>query len=87
MTKKLENMTQEERWAHFDKMREKEREDRQKRLEKLTDEQREAISQMKKACESIMSAYQEMYHPNWSDIVQLDDAMRNFNYQLNQERD
>lgn len=86
-TECYEQMTQEERWEHFDKMREKERQDRQKRLDHLTDEQREAISEMKKACESIMTSYYEMYHPNWVDIVDLDRALSSFKYQLNQERD
>jgi hypothetical protein len=63
------------------------REERQQRLDHLSDEQREAISDIAKACEVIMSAYQEMYHPNWEDIVDLDRALSSFNYQLNQERD
>jgi len=63
------------------------REERQERLDHLTDEQREAISEMKKACESIMTSYYEMYHPNWVDIVDLDRALSSFKYQLNQERD
>ena len=63
------------------------REERQERLDHLTDEQREAISEMKKACESIMTSYYEMYHPNWVDIVDLDRALSSFKYQLNQDRD
>lgn len=63
------------------------REERQERLDHLTDEQREAISEMKKACESIMTSYYEMYHPNWVDIVDLDRALSSFKYQLNQEQD
>lgn len=63
------------------------REERQQRLDHLTDEQREAISEMKKACESIMTSYYDMYHPNWIDIVDLDRALSSFKYQLNQERD
>ena len=67
------------------------REERQDRLDHLSDEQREAISDMAKACQEIMTSYYEMYHPNWEvlhvDIEDLDRALRSFKYQLNQERD
>ena len=53
-TKKLHNMTTDERIAHFEKEREKERIRRRNRIGKLSIEQRAAVIEVNKLVDSIL---------------------------------
>ena len=54
MAKKLHNMTTDERIAHFEKEREKERIRRRNRIGKLSIEQRAAVIEVNKLVDSIL---------------------------------
>ena len=54
MTKKLHNMTTDERIAHFEKEREKERIRRRNRIGKLSIDQRAAVIEVNKLLDSIL---------------------------------
>ena len=77
--KKLENMNEDERIEFWRNERLSAQKDRQELIEALTDGQKEAIKEMSRAAEDIMSAYREMWHPNWQDIVKFDEALHAFN--------
>lgn len=83
--KKLENMNEDERFEHYQNVREMEKQDRQERIDNLTEGQQEAIKDLSKAINTIMISYQEMCHPSFGDIIELDNALWAFNRQLNQE--
>lgn len=83
--KLVENMTDEERIVYWQQEREREKQERQDRLDHLSNEQRAAIKRMKEAVATVMMAYHEMCHPSFGDIVELDNALWAYNRELNQE--
>ncbi len=54
MTKKLEDMTDDERTAHWKKVREEEQQDRQDKVNQLSVEQREAVVMLFKQLDDIL---------------------------------
>lgn len=83
--KLVENMTDEERAQHWHNERAKAKEARQERLDCLDADQLAAIKRMKEALAPVMMSYHEMCHPSYGDIVELDNALYDFNRELNQE--
>ena len=81
--KKIENMTDDERIEHWRRERIAAEKQRQELIDALSDGQREALKEMSRAAEDIMTSYREMWHPNWQDIVRLDEALSTFNSQFN----
>jgi hypothetical protein len=88
MAKKLQNMTQDERIAYWENIREKERINRRNRIAKLTMEQRAAVININKLLDTILET---ALYPDMGgikavtayDLQELSDAMDALQYQFN----
>ena len=88
MAKKLENMTQDERIAYWENIREKERINRRNRIAKLTMEQRAAVINLNKLLDTVLDV---ALYPDMGgikavtayDLQELSDAMDALQYQFN----
>ena len=88
MAKKIENMTQDERIAYFENVREKERINRRNRIAKLTMEQRAAVININKLLDTVLET---ALYPDMGgikavtayDLQELSDAMDALQYQFN----
>ena len=88
MAKKLQNMTQDERIAYWENIREKERINRRNRIAKLTMEQRAAVININKLLDTVLEA---ALYPDMGgiravtayDLQELSDAMDALQYQFN----
>ena len=88
MAKKLENMTQDERIAHWENVREKERINRRNRIAKLTMEQRAAVIEVNKLLDRVLDValYPDMggiRAVSVYDLQELSDAMDTLQFQFN----
>jgi len=88
MTKKLEDMTDEERIAHWQKVREEEQQDRQDKLNQLTEEQRDAAFTLFKQLDDLLDValYPDMGGVRCVtalDLQDLDEAKNRFKYHFN----
>jgi len=88
MPKKLENMTQDERIAHWENVREKERINRRNRIAKLTMEQRAAVIDINKLLHKVLDValYPDMggiRMVSAYDLQELSDAMDTLQWQFN----
>ena len=88
MTKKLEDMTDDERIAHWQKVREEEQQDRQDKVNQLNEAQREAALTLFKQLDDILDV---ALYPGMGglrcvtvlDLQDLDEAKNVFKYQFN----
>jgi len=88
MAKKLKNMTQDERIAYWENVREKERLNRRNRIAKLTMEQRAAVININKLLDTVLDV---ALYPDMGgiravtayDLQELSDAMDALQYQFN----
>ena len=88
MAKKLQNMTQDERIAYWENIREKERINRRNRIAKLTMEQRAAVININKLLDTVLET---ALYPDMGgiravtayDLQELSDAMDVLQYQFN----
>jgi len=88
MAKKLQNMTQDERIAYWENIREKERLNRRNRIAKLTMEQRAAVININKLLDTVLDV---ALYPDMGgikavtayDLQELSDAMDALQYQFN----
>ena len=88
MAKKLQNMTQDERIAYWENVREKERINRRNRIAKLTMEQRAAVIEVNKLLDTVLET---ALYPDMGgikavtayDLQELSDAMGALQYQFN----
>ena len=88
MAKKLQNMTQDERIAYWENIREKERLNRRNRIAKLTMEQRAAVINIDKLLDTVLDV---ALYPDMGgikavtayDLQELSDAMDALQYQFN----
>jgi len=88
MTKKLEDMTDDERIAHWQNMRKEEQEDRQEKVNQLNEAQREAALTLFKQLDDILDV---ALYPGMGglrcvtaiDLQDLDEAKNVFKYQFN----
>ena len=88
MGKKLENMTQDERIAHWENVREKERIDRRNRIAKLSMDQRAAVIDINKLLDKVLDValYPDMggiRMVSAYDIQELSDAKDKLRYEFN----
>ncbi len=88
MGKKLENMTQDERIAHWENVREKERINRRNRIAKLSMEQRAAVIDINKLLDKVLdiALYPDMggiRMVSAYDLQELSDAMDKLQWQFN----
>ena len=88
MAKKLKNMTQDERIAYWENVREKERLNRRNRIAKLSMEQRVAVININKLLDTVLEV---ALYPDMGgiravtayDLQELSDAMDALQYQFN----
>ena len=88
MAKKLQNMTQDERIAYWENIREKERINRRNRIAKLSMEQRAAVININKLLDTVLDV---ALYPDMGgikavtayDLQELSDAMDALQYQFN----
>jgi len=88
MAKKLQNMTQDERIAYWENVREKERLNRRNRIAKLSMEQRAAVININKLLDTVLDV---ALYPDMGgikavtayDLQELSDAMDALQYQFN----
>ena len=88
MAKKLQNMTQDERIAYWENIREKEHINRRNRIAKLTMEQRAAVININKLLDTVLDV---ALYPDMGgikavtayDLQELSDAMDALQYQFN----
>jgi len=88
MAKKLKNMTQDERIAYWENVREKERLNRRNRIAKLSMEQRAAVININKLLDTVLDV---ALYPDMGgiravtayDLQELSDAMDALQYQFN----
>ena len=88
MAKKLQNMTQDERIAYWENIREKERLNRRNRIAKLSMEQRVAVININKLLDTVLDV---ALYPDMGgikavtayDLQELADAMDALQYQFN----
>ena len=88
MAKKLQNMTQDERIAYWENIREKERINRRNRIAKLTMEQRAAVININKLLDTVLDV---ALYPDMGgikavtayDLQELSDAMDKLQFQFN----
>ena len=88
MAKKLQNMTQDERIAYWENIREKERLNRRNRIAKLSMEQRAAVININKLLDTVLDV---ALYPDMGgiravtayDLQELSDAMGALQYQFN----
>ena len=88
MAKKLENMTHEERIAHWENVREKERLNRRNRIAKLTMDQRVAVININTLLDKVLDValYPDMggiKAVSAYDLQELSDAMETLQFQFN----
>ena len=88
MAKKLENMTQDERIAHWENVREKERINRRNRIAKLSMDQRAAVIDINKLLDKVLDValYPDMggiRMVSAYDLQELSDAMDTLQWQFN----
>ena len=88
MAKKLQNMTHDERIAHWENVREKERIDRRNRIAKLSMEQRAAVIDINKLLDKVLDValYPDMggiRMVSAYDLQELSDAMDTLQWQFN----
>ena len=88
MAKKLKNMTQDERIAYWENVREKERLNRRNRIAKLSMEQRAAVININKLLDTVLDV---ALYPDMGgikavtayDLQELSDAMDALQFQFN----
>ena len=88
MAKKLQNITQDERIAYWENIREKERINRRNRIAKLSMEQRAAVININKLLDTVLDV---ALYPDMGgikavtayDLQELSDAMDALQYQFN----
>ncbi len=88
MAKKLHNMTHDERIAHWENVREKERINRRNRIAKLSMEQRAAVIDINKLLDKVLDValYPDMggiRMVSAYDLQELSDAMDTLQWQFN----
>ncbi len=88
MAKKLKNMTSDERIAHWENVREKERINRRNRIAKLTMEQRAAVIEINILLDKVLDValYPDMggiKAVSAFDLQELSDAMDTLQFQFN----
>ena len=88
MAKKLHNMTSDERIAHWENVREKERINRRNRIAKLSMDQRAAVIDINKLLDKVLDValYPDMggiRMVSAYDLQELSDAMDALQYQFN----
>ena len=88
MAKKLQNMTHEERIAHWENVREKERLNRRNRIAKLTMDQRAAVININILLDKVLDValYPDMggiKAVSAYDLQELSDAMETLQFQFN----
>tara|TARA_A100001011_G_scaffold183780_1_gene192607 strand:- start:204 stop:482 length:279 start_codon:yes stop_codon:yes gene_type:complete len=88
MAKKLENMTQDERIAYWENVREKERINRRNRIAKLTMEQRAAVIEVNTLLDRVLDValYPDMggiKAVSAYNLQELSDAMDTLQFQFN----
>ena len=88
MAKKLQNMTHEERIAHWENVREKERLNRRNRIEKLTMDQRAAVININTLLDKVLDValYPDMggiKAVSAYDLQELSDAVETLQFQFN----
>ena len=88
MAKKLQNMTHDERIAHWENVREKERINRRNRIAKLSMEQRAAVIDINKLLDKVLDValYPDMggiRMVSAYDLQELSDAMDTLQWQFN----
>jgi len=88
MSKKLHNMTSDERIAHWENVREKERINRRNRIAKLSMEQRAAVIDINKLLDKVLAValYPDMggiRMVSAYDLQELSDAMDTLQWQFN----
>tara|TARA_X000001382_G_C3014106_1_gene129476 strand:+ start:93 stop:368 length:276 start_codon:yes stop_codon:yes gene_type:complete len=88
MAKKLHNMTSDERIAHWENVREKERINRRNRIAKLSMEQRAAVIDINKLLDKVLDValYPDMggiRMVSAYDLQELSDAMDKLQWQFN----
>ena len=88
MAKKLQNMTHEERIAHWENVREKERLNRRNRIAKLTMDQRAAVININTLLDKVLDValYPDMggiKAVSAYDLQELSDAMETLQFQFN----
>lgn len=88
MAKKLKNMTSDERIAHWENVREKERINRRNRIAKLTMEQRAAVIEINILLDKVLDValYPDMggiKTVSAFDLQELSDAMDTLQFQFN----
>jgi hypothetical protein len=81
--KNFENMSHEERVEYWEKKRECEGRDRQVRIDGLTQEQRDAVSDAYKALSAAMMSLHECQDLWMSDIKKMDDSMWSIRREFN----
>ena len=88
MPKKLENMTQDERIAYWEKVRKKEQINRKIRIDRLSKEQRAAVVSVHNLLDSVLdiALYPDMggiRSVSAFDLQELSDAMDTLQFQFN----
>jgi hypothetical protein len=88
--KNLENMTQKERIAYWDRVRKEEEQDREDRIRQLTEEQRDVLVKMHKELSSVLltALYNDMGGIRCLSALELqdlEDTMNRFQRQFNLE--
>jgi|TARA_R100001460_G_scaffold12225_4_gene28222 hypothetical protein len=88
--KNLENMTQKERIAYWDRVRKEEEQDREDRIRQLTEEQRNVLVKMHKELNSVLltALYNDMGGIRCLSVLELqdlEDTMNSFQRQFNLE--
>ena len=86
--KEYHNMTPKQRMAYWEKIREKEKQERSKRVDKLSDEQRKAVTAVYKLLDSILDTalYPDMggvRAVSAYDLQELSDANDTLQFQFN----
>jgi hypothetical protein len=85
LPKDFNDWTLDEKSAYWDKQREKDRACRQKSIDKLSEEQREAVKKAYDAISSAMMSLNECQDLWMSDVKNLDDSMWQLRRQFNLE--
>ena len=86
--KSIENMTQKERIAYWDRVRKEEEQDREDRIRQLTEEQRDVLVKMHKELNSVLltALYNDMGGIRCLSVLELqdlEDTMNRFQRQFN----
>jgi len=83
--KGFENWTFDEKSAHWDKQRKKDRSERQKGIDKLSQEQRDAVKEACKALSAAMMSLHECQDLWLSDVKKMDESMWQLRHLFNLE--